>query len=85
MVICSPDRLTIILPPAACELLKLNLWPEEESLAPVVTAVEAASDRITSLRWTLAKAWGHYHLQQVGGPAGQGRVGWGCHTDVSGG
>ena len=82
---CPADCLPSILSAAACELLKLNLWPEEESLAPVVTAVEAASDRLTSLRWTLTKAWGHYHLQQVGGPVGQGRVGWGCHTDMLGG
>ena len=51
---------------AACELLQSNLWPEEEDLAPVEAAVSAASDRLVTLRWTLAKAWGHYHLQQVG-------------------
>ncbi|XP_043225086.1 uncharacterized protein LOC122383054 [Amphibalanus amphitrite] len=50
---------------AASELLQSNLWPEEEDLTPVEVAVSASSDRLVVLRWTLAKAWGHYHLQQV--------------------
>jgi len=60
--LCQDAELVVT---AACELLEVNLCPDQLDWAAVEAAVVASTDPLTKHRWSVASAWRLYHDNQA--------------------